>query len=181
MATATTAARRYAEAALELARRDGTLDAWLVELRLAVDLVGVEEAATVVDNPAIAWEVRRAIITALLGSRVGTPTRNLVLLIARRGRLAILPRVADEFKRLVDREHGIVVANVTSAEPLEPADLGAVAERVAAMAGARVEVQAAVDPELIGGLTVRVGDRLIDASVRGRLARLRDSLVAEAR
>ena len=181
MATATTAARRYAEAALELARRDETLDAWLVELRLAVDLVGVEEAATVVDNPAIAWEVRRAIITALLGSRVGTPTRNLVLLIARRGRLAILPRVADEFKRLVDREHGIVVANVTSAEPLEPADLAAVAERVAAMAGARVEVQAAVDPELIGGLTVRVGDRLIDASVRGRLARLRDSLVAEAR
>jgi len=181
MATATTAARRYAEAALELARRDGTLDAWLVELRLAVDLVGVEEAATVVDNPAIAWEVRRAIITALLGSRVGTPTRNLVLLIARRGRLAILPRVADEFKRLVDREHGIVVANVTSAEPLEPADLAAVAERVAAMAGARVEVQEAVDPELIGGLTVRVGDRLIDASVRGRLARLRDSLVAETR
>ena len=181
MATATTAARRYAEAALELARRDETLDAWLVELRLAVDLVGVEEAATVVDNPAIAWEVRRAIITALLGSRVGTPTRNLVLLIARRGRLAILPRVADEFKRLVDREHGIVVANVTSAEPLEPADLAAVAERVAAMAGARVEVQAAVDPELIGGLTVRVGDRLIDASVRGRLARLRDSLVAETR
>ena len=181
MAGSTTAARRYAEAALEIARRDGTLDAWLVELRLAVDLVGVEEAATVVDNPAIAWEVRRAIITALLGSRVGTPTRNLVLLIARRGRLAILPRVADEFKRLVDREHGIVVANVTSAEPLEPADLAAVAERVAAMAGARVEVQEAVDPELIGGLTVRVGDRLIDASVRGRLARLRDSLVAEAR
>jgi F-type H+-transporting ATPase subunit delta len=181
MATATTAARRYAEAALELARRDETLDAWLVELRLAVDLLGVEEAATVVDNPAIAWEVRRAIITALLGSRVGTPTRNLVLLIARRGRLAILPRVADEFKRLVDREHGIVVANVTSAQPLEPADLAAVAERVAAMAGARVEVQAAVDPELIGGLTVRVGDRLIDASVRGRLARLRDSLVAETR
>ena len=141
----------------------------------------MEEAATVVDNPAIAWEVRRAIITALLGSRVGTPTRNLVLLIARRGRLAILPRVADEFKRLVDREHGIVVANVTSAQPLEPADLAAIAERVQAMAGVRVEVQAAVDPELIGGLTVRVGDRLIDASVRGRLARLRDSLVAEAR
>ena len=181
MAGSTTAARRYAEAALELARRDETLDAWLVELRLAVDLVGVEEAATVVDNPAIAWEVRRAIITALLGSRVGTPTRNLVLLIARRGRLAILPRVADEFKRLVDREHGIVVANVTSAEPLEPADLGAVAERVAAMAGARVEVHSAVDPALIGGLTVRVGYRLIDASVLGRLSRLRESLVAGAR
>ena len=181
MAGSTTAARRYAEAALEIARRDGTLDAWLVELRLAVGLLGVKEAATVVDNPAIAWEQRRAIITGLLGSRVGTPTRNLVLLLAKRGRLATLPRVADEFKRLVDREHGVVVANVTSAQPLEPADLEAIAERVRAIAGARVEVQAAVDPELIGGLTVRVGDRLIDASVRGRLARLRGSLVAGAR
>jgi F-type H+-transporting ATPase subunit delta len=181
MARSTTAARRYAEAALELARRDGTLDAWLAELRLAVELVGVEEAATVVDNPAIAWDQRRAIITGLLGSRVGTPTRNLVLLLARRGRLAILPRVSDEFKRLVDREHGVVVANVTSAQPLEAADLAAIAERIRAMAGARVEVQAAVDPQLIGGLTVRVGDRLIDASVRGRLARLRASLVAGSR
>jgi F-type H+-transporting ATPase subunit delta len=181
MAGPTTAARRYAEAALELARRDGTLDAWLVDLRLAVELVGVEEAAAVIDNPAIAWNQRQAIITGLLGSRVGTPTRNLVLLLARRGRLAILPRVADELKRLVDRERGVVVANVTSAQPLSPADLAAIAERVAAMAGARVDVKATVDPELIGGLTVRVGDRLIDASVRGRLARLRDSLVAGAR
>ncbi len=181
MATATTAARRYAEAALELARRDGTLDAWLVDLRLAAEVVGAKEAATVVDNPAIAWEVRRATITGLLGDRVGAPTRNLVLLLARRGRLAILPRVADELKRLVDREHNVVVATVTSAQPLEPGELAAVAERVAATSGARVETHEVVDPGLIGGLTVRVGDRLIDASVRGRLARLRESLVAGAR
>jgi F-type H+-transporting ATPase subunit delta len=170
MAAPTTAARRYAEAALEIARRDGTLDAWLVELRLAVELVGADAAATVVDNPAIAWEQRRAVVTGLLGSRVGTP----------RGRLAILPRVADEFARIVDREHGVVIANVTSARSLEPAELAAVAARVQATAGGRVEVTAAVDPELIGGLTVRIGDRLIDASVRGGLARLRASLVAGA-
>jgi F-type H+-transporting ATPase subunit delta len=181
MTGSTTAARGYAEAVLELARRDATLDAWLVDLRLAVELVGVEEAASVVDNPAIAWEQRRAVITGLLGSRVGTPTRNLVLLLARRGRLAILPRVADELGRLADREHGVVIADVVSAQPLEPADLAAIAERVQATAGARVEVRAVVDPELIGGLTIRVGDRLIDASVRGRLARLRESLVAGTR
>ncbi len=183
MARSTTAARRYAEAVLELARRDGTLDAWLGELRLAVELMGVEEAAAVIDNPAIAWGDRRAIITGLLGSRVGSSTRNLVLLLARRGRLAILPGVADELTRLVDRELGVVVANIASAEPLEPADLAAIAERVRAGsgAGARVEVRATVDPQLIGGLTVRVGDRLIDASVRGRLERLRDSLIAGSR
>ena len=181
MATTTTAARRYAEAALELARRDGTLDVWLVEVNLAVELVGAKEAAAVVDDPAIAWEIRRAIITGLLGSRVGMPTRNLVLLLARRGRLSILPSVADELKRLVDLEHGVVVANVTSAQPLEPAELSTIAEHVEATSGSRVEVHSAVDPALIGGLTVRVGDRLTDASVRGRLSRLRESLVAGAR
>ncbi len=180
MAAPTTAARRYAEAALELARRDGTLEAWLGDLSLAEEIVGADAAATVVDNPAIAWEHRRVIITSLLGTRVGVPARNLVLLLARRGRLAILPRVVAEFRQIVDRENGVVVANVTSALPLEPADLAAVAARVEAASGGRVEVTAAVDPELIGGLTVRIGDRLIDASVRGGLARLRASLVAGA-
>jgi F-type H+-transporting ATPase subunit delta len=181
MARPTTAARRYAEAALQLARRDGTLEAWLVDLRRAGAIVGAAEAAPVVDNPAIAWEQRRSVITDLLGSRVGAQARNLVLLLAKRGRLAILPRVVDEYRRLVDREHGVVIANVTSAQPLEPADLAAIGARVQDTAGGRVEVTAAVDAELIGGLTVRIGDRLIDASVRGRLARLRASLVAGTR
>jgi len=65
--------------------------------------------------------------------------------------------------------------------PLEPAELDAIAVRVREMTGARAEIASAVDPELIGGITVRIGDRLIDASVRGRLVRLRDSIVAGAR
>ena len=81
----------------------------------------------------------------------------------------------------MDRERGIVVATVTSAAPLEPAELEAIGARIRGMTGSQVELETRDDPELIGGVTVRIGDRLIDASVRGRLERLRDRIVAGAR
>ena len=70
---------------------------------------------------------------------------------------------------------------MTSAIPLEPAEVEALRERIAGMAGGTVDLTTAVDPALIGGLTVRVGDTLIDASVRGRLERLRERLTEGAR
>ncbi len=180
MARPTVAARRYAEAVLEIARRDGTFDAWLADLRQAATVVTQPEVARVVDSPAVASSARRAVVTGLLAPRVSGPALNLVILLAMRGRLAILPAIAADYKRLLDRERGVVVASVTSAVRLEPAELEAIAARLRTQTGAAVEVAATVDPELIGGLTVRVGDRLIDASVRGRLQRLRDRLVAGA-
>ena len=176
-----TAARRYAEAVFEIAHRDGTLDRWTDDLRLAADVVAQEDVAPVVASPAIPFTARREVLTKLLEDRLARPAFNLVLLLARRGRLLALPAVAAEYKRLVDRERGIVVATVTSAIPLQPAELEALGARVREMTGARAEIVTAVDPDLIGGVTVRIGDRLIDASVRGRLERLRDRIVAGAR
>jgi F-type H+-transporting ATPase subunit delta len=176
-----TAARRFAEAAFELARRDGTLDRWNDDLRLAAGVAVEPDVARAVDNPAVPFGARREVLEHLLATRISPQALNLTLLLAKRGRLAVLPAVAAEYKRLVDRERGVVVATVTSAIRLEPAELDAIAVRVREMTGARAEIASAVDPELIGGITVRIGDRLIDASVRGRLVRLRDSIVAGAR
>ena len=75
---------------------------------------------------------------------------------------------------------GIVEAIVTSAAPLEEAERAALAERLAALTGQRVEIEERVDPALLGGLQVRIGDRLIDGSVRGRLERLRATLSTTA-
>jgi F-type H+-transporting ATPase subunit delta len=163
-----TAARRYAEAAFEIARRDGTLDRWLDDLRLAADVVAQPDAT-------------RVVLGKLLERRVTPRAFNLVLLLAQRGRLSAAPAVAAEFKRLVDIERGVVVARVASAVPLESAEIEAIGVRVREMTGARAEIVTAIDPDLIGGITVRIGDRLIDASVRGRLERLRDRIVAGAR
>jgi F-type H+-transporting ATPase subunit delta len=182
MARATTAARRYAEAAFDLARREDALDGWAADLRVSGGIAGDERVESILDNPAIPLEQREAAIGAALEGRVREPVRRLATLLLRRNRGSILPAVSREFDRLLDRERGIVNAVVTSAAPLSEADLDVVRRRVATMGvGSTVELEQRVDESLIGGLTVRVGDRLIDASVRGRLERLRAQLVAGAR
>lgn len=181
MARPTIAARRYAEAAFQLADRDGALDAWAEGLALAARFATDERAARVVDNPAIPHAERQAVVARLLEGRVAPGVLNLARLLAQRGRFETLPAIAAEYARLLNRRRGIVEAVVTSAQPLTADETAALRVRVEAMTGSGVELRTEVDPSLIGGLTVRVGDQLLDASLRGRLERLRHQLAGSAR
>src|SRR5438874_1768545 len=93
----------------------------------------------------------------------------------------LLPAISNEYRRLLDEQRGIVAATVTSARPLSSEHLEAVGRRVEEMMSASVSMTPRVDAALIGGLTVQVGDRLIDGSVRGRLERLRERLLGASR
>ncbi len=105
---------------------------------------------------------------------------NLIGLMLRRGRIDQLPRLAAEFRRLDNARQGITIATATSATALSPDEVRALTQRMEQFTGGRVELDLQVDPSLLGGLVVRVGDRLIDGSVRGRLERLRNQLVSGA-
>jgi F-type H+-transporting ATPase subunit delta len=181
MARPSTAARRYAEAAFELALRDDALDAWNHALGFAAEAVSSEQVAVIVDNPARPLATRIDVVDRLLAQRVPSGALNLVRLLVQRGRVDQLPRVAAEFQRLLNRRRGVVEALVTTASPLTPDEIAAVRARVTGMSGGEVDLEIRVDEALIGGLTVRVGDQLVDASVRGRLERLRTQLVSGAR
>jgi F-type H+-transporting ATPase subunit delta len=180
MAVRDTAARRYAEAAFEIAQRDGSVDAWRTELEKAAAVLGDERIANYLTNPAVPLEARAALLEKALGGSVSGPVRNLIQLQLRRGRIDQLPRVASEFRRLDNRRQGITVATATSAAALTPDEVRALTTRLEQFTGGRVELDVQVDPSLLGGLIVRVGDRLIDGSVRGRLERLRNQLVSGA-
>ena len=171
------AGRRYAEAAFELAVRDEKVDAWQRDLALAAALAGDEGVVRIVDNPAVPFGERRKVVEQLLGKHVSPQALNLALLLAKHGRFGVLPSVSSEYDAKVRQTRGIVAATVTTPEPLSAAELAAVRTRVEQLAGAKVELATGVDPGLIGGLTIKIGDRLIDASVRGRLERLRGRLV----
>jgi F-type H+-transporting ATPase subunit delta len=174
----TTASRRYAEAAFELAVRDDAVDAWAADLNTAAQLVGDERVARIVDNPSRPFAQRQEILDKLLNRRIKPAARRLVALLAERGRLDLLPEIASEYDELLKRQRGIVTAIVTSAAPLTKEEHRALEERLRAMTGATVELQPRIDEGLIGGLTVRIGDQLLDGSVRGRLERLRERLMA---
>ena len=174
------AARRYAEAAFEVAMRDDAVDAWRNELDTAAAVVADERVGRALANPSIPLETRMDVSRTTFGSLVGPKVLNLIDLMLRRGRIEELPRLAAEFRRLDDQRQSITRATVISASPLTSDEVGALTERLEQSAGGRVALDTEVDPRLLGGLVVRLGDRLIDGSVRSRLERLRNQLVSGA-
>jgi F-type H+-transporting ATPase subunit delta len=171
------AGRRYAEAAFELATRDNAVDAWRRDLAFAAELARDQRVTRAADSPAVPVAERRQVVRRLLASRVSPLALNLALLLAERGRFAVLPDVSAEYDALVRKARGIVAATVTTPAPLSDQELAAVKTRVEELAGGHVELSTAIDPSLLGGLRVRIGDLQIDASVSGRLERLRARLV----
>jgi F-type H+-transporting ATPase subunit delta len=180
MARRDSTARRYAEAAFEVAMRDGTLEQWRAELDIAASVVGDARALDILANPAIPTDQRSSALDALLGDRAARPVKNLIQLMLRRGRIEELSRVAAEFRRLDDDRQGITHATATSASELTQDEVRQLTARLEESTGGRIALDVQVDPSLLGGLVVRVGDRLIDGSVRGRLERLRNRLISGA-
>ena len=178
MAKRDSAPRRYAEAAFQLATRDSSIEKWRRELEQAAAVTD-GELMDVLANPALPLDERLDVTNRVLAD-LSQSVRNLVFLLVRRRRIEQLPRVVTEFVRLDERRQGITRATATSAMPLTDTEVRALTARLEQMTGGRIALQTDVDEGLIGGLVVRVGDRLIDGSVRGRLERLRNQLASGA-
>jgi F-type H+-transporting ATPase subunit delta len=176
MATRDSGPRRYAEAAFQLATRDDSIGTWRRELEEAAAMVD-GQLMDVLANPALPLEERLKAADRVLAG-LSQSVRNTVFLLVRRHRIEQLPRVVAEFIRLDDRRQGITHATATSAAPLTDLEVRALTARLEQMTGGTIALETSVDTALLGGLIVRVGDRLIDGSVRGRLERLRNQLAA---
>jgi F-type H+-transporting ATPase subunit delta len=177
MARRDTAPRRYADAAFEIGLRDATLEVWRRELDEAAAMAANHQLVEVLANPATPLDQRLDAAQRVFAG-FSQPVRNLLLLLVRRGRIEQLPRVATEFARRDDERNGLTHATATSAAPLGQEEVRSIAAHLEAMTGGRVALETDVDPSLLGGVVVRIGDRLIDGSVRGRLERLRGRLAA---
>lgn len=175
------AARRYAEAAFEVALAENQLDEWQADLAAAVAMLGRPDVEPTVHSPAVPLKERVEIVRQLLEPRIARGPLRLVTLVVERGKVHALPRISEQYARLLNKHRGVVMATVTSAAPLTDDETAAIRTRVEAMAGATVELTRKVDPDLLGGLTIQVRDQLLDASIRGRLERLRDQLHAGTR
>jgi F-type H+-transporting ATPase subunit delta len=180
MALMRSTARRYAEAAFEIAERDGSVDTWMAAFAVAAERLASPEILRLLANPSIPAASRIGVLDRLLGEDVVGAPRNLLALMLQRGRFELWPAVHREFRRLHHAREGIVEATATSAVGLTADEIDALRRRLEDTTGQRIELHTAVDPELLGGLSVRIGDRLIDGSVRGRLERLRSELTTIA-
>jgi F-type H+-transporting ATPase subunit delta len=177
MARRETAARRYAEAAFQIGRADGTLERWEADLGTLRAALENPELGALVVHPAVRYADKERVLRRVVGD-VSDEALNLALLMIRRGRPGAIGPMVDHFGALVRRERGIDLAEVRTALPLDDEQRAAIAARLRELTGNRIEINEVVDEALIGGLTVRIGDLLYDASVRTRLERLRTRLTA---
>ena len=176
MARRVTAARRYAEAAFQIGRADGTLDSWERDMATIGATIRHPDLRRLLQHPAIPFGEKERVLRAVMGRGVAPEAVNLVLLMARRGRPGAIEPMIAHFAELLRRERGIALAEVRTALPLDDGQRADVAARLRSLTGSQVEMHETVDPDLIGGIAVRIGDQLYDASVRSRLERLRARL-----
>ncbi len=168
------AARRYAQAVFEIAREGGTIAAWRNELADLATALGNEQFAAWLSDERIALEERSAAVGRVLD--VSPLALNLAKLLVSRGRAGDAPAVAEAFNRLADAHDGIEDAMITTAVPLSAEQQERITQQLSGSLGKKIRMTAAVDPSLLGGVIVRVGDRLVDGSVKTRLRLLRKEL-----
>jgi len=168
--------RVYAKALFEAAQEKGRLDVVRAQLREVVDAEAeVPELRELLRNPQLDPRARTAALEDVLGD-ADELLRNFLLLLADKGRTAQLGEIAREFERLVAEHEGIVHAELTTAVELSDEEAAKLLGQIERASGRKVETTRRVDPDLIGGIVLQVGSHRLDASVRGRLERLRRRL-----
>lgn len=177
MARRETAARRYAEAAFQIAREERAIERWEADLERLRAALEEPTLRALVEHPAVPYAQKAGVIRRVV-SDVSEGPLKLVLLMIRRGRPRAIEAMIDRFAELVRRHRGVALAEVRSALPLDDAQREELARRLAELTESKVQLNEVVDESLIGGVTIRIGDQLYDGSVRSRLERLRARLAA---
>ena len=175
MAENVTLARPYAEAAFRIARDSKQLDAWLSTLNRMATVTGTNEVRAVIDNPKVTTD---AVVKLLLdvGGDVSVEQKNFVTVLAESDRLNVLAEIRDLYAELKNGVEGVKDAQIDSAFPLGGATLVNLVADIERRFHCRINASVKVDPELIGGVRIAVGDEVIDASVRGKLAAMATAL-----
>lgn len=168
-------AHRYATALFELAQENGALDAVAASLDAFNGMVGESaDLARLIESPAFTAEEQVGAINAILAKAGITGiAANFIGLVASKRRLFALPGMIRGYKRLVAEAKGIVSAEVTVAEEPSPKRLEEIRAALVGVAGKDVDLSVKVDPALIGGLIVKMGSRMVDASLKTKLNSIR--------
>ena len=172
------AAKRYAQAAFDIARERDELDRWVEDLRAIVALAAQPGVTEVLASSRVPFEGKERLLRSGLAD-VSPLALNLARLLVQKGRIALAEQVRDEYQRLLDEHRGRAQALVLTAVSLSKDEEQAVAQRLRELTGKEIVLEGRVDPEILGGLVARVGDRLIDGSTRTRLLELRRQLAGE--
>ena len=169
MAELATIARPYAQAVFRLAKQGNALPAWSDALNLIATIYQDPQTQAAMANPKVtSADIERLLLT-ICGERIDGVARNLIQLLVHNRRLSVLVEIRELFEQLKLEDEGKLDAKISSAFPMEDAQRNQVVNLLSARFKRKINATVTVDPDLIGGIKVEVGDKVWDASVRGRL------------
>ncbi len=169
-------ARRYAQAVFELALENRELEKWFDDLTLLSDSVSNQEFLDFLSQPRVTSEEKIRVVRDALGDSVGPLALNLMSLLATKNIAHILPGITDQYQELLDAQQGIERAEAVTAIPLDDDEQRRVTQMLSAMSGRDVRLTTRIDAEILGGMIIRIGDRVMDGSTRSRLQAMRREL-----
>ncbi|MBX9810286.1 MAG: F0F1 ATP synthase subunit delta [Burkholderiales bacterium] len=169
MAEPVTIARPYAEAAFKLAREKSNLAGWSDMLALLAAVAGDPRMRACISNPNLSRQQIENLILGIAGDKLDGLGRNFVQVLVQNGRLGLLPQIHALYEELRRGHEGVLEARIISALPISDEQTKQLVARLEAKYQRKVSARVEVDPGLIGGVRIVVGDKVIDATVRGRL------------
>jgi F-type H+-transporting ATPase subunit delta len=176
MAELATIARPYAEAVFEHAKQGSQLAQWSDTLKLAATVARDDRMKTMLSSPRVSHDQKLDLLLSTAGSGMAETGKNFLRLLLRNGRAELLPEISTQYEELKERDEGVVEASVRSAFPLTDDQLNALVAKLESRFKRKVIAHATVSPELIGGAVIRVGDEVLDGSVRGKLEAMATAL-----
>ena len=175
MAENITLARPYADAAFQLARANNALGPWQQALDRMAAVAADAQMVECITNPRLLPAQVAQLFLDVVGS-VSAEQQNFVRLLVDNERLQVLPEIRELYVELKNGQEGVQEADIASAFPLDDATLKNLVAELEARFKCRIQATVSLDPELIGGVRIAVGDQVIDASVRGKLAAMATAL-----
>ena len=169
--------RRYAEAIFDIAKKQNTVDRTLEDVQEIARLFSRRTLAYLLNEPKIPMQRKETVIRQALAPRVLPTSLNLALLVVQRELVEAMPNIARELEQLVLNYKNQAVAEVTTAMPMDQQQQNEVRQALEQRTGKTILMQTKVSPHILGGVVARVGDQVIDGSVRHHLAALRQQLL----
>jgi F-type H+-transporting ATPase subunit delta len=176
MAELATVARPYAEALFKAALENGSLAAVAEGLAFVAAVAADGQMGSAFSNPKVSAQQKKGLVAAVAGERMGKELTNLVAVLVDNHREVLIGSIAEQFDELKREHEGAVRARITSAQPLDDSQRAAIVAALEKRYGKKVEADLDVDPGLLGGARVQVGDQVINASVRDALAQMAAAL-----
>lgn len=178
MAEISTIARPYAVAAFKLAKEKKALAKWSDMLSLASAVSSDSQLSQVIQDPKVDSGVLQDAFLKVCGKKLDKYGQNLIKTLVEYGRLSILPAISSAFEELKAEDEGSIDAQIVAAVKPAAAVTKEIVEKLEAKFGKKVTAEVVVDPDIISGMKIIVGDSVIDASVKGQLQNLAYSLTA---